>query len=273
MRLLFLGDVVGRSGRAAVADLLPDLRRRWALDCVVVNGENAAGGFGITEAICEELVELGADAVTLGNHSWDQREAMVFIARQRRLVRPANYPATAPGRGATLVDIADGRRVLVVNALTRLFMDPMDDPFVAIEREIGQAPLAQVCDAIVVDIHGEASSEKQAVGYHFDGRVSLVVGTHTHVPTADARILPAGTAFMTDAGMCGDYQSVIGFDRDEPVRRLVEKTPGARWSAADGEGTLCGIAVETDDRTGLAVNAAALRIGPTLAGALPDFWE
>ncbi len=272
MRLLFLGDVVGRSGRTVITETLPRLRTDWALDCVVINGENAAGGFGITEAICEELIAAGADAITLGNHSWDQREALVFIERQKRLVRPVNYPPSAPGRGAALVDTPDGRRVLVVNALTRLFMDPMDDPFAAIEREIGLCPLAQVADAIVVDIHGEATSEKQAVGYHFDGRASLIVGTHTHVPSADTRLLPKGTAFCSDAGMCGDYQSVIGFEKDEPIRRLIEKTPGTRWAAAEGPGTLCGVAVETDDRTGLAVKTAAVRIGPHLAPSLPDFW-
>lgn len=272
MRMLFLGDVMGRTGRTVVLDHLPELRRRWALDCVVINGENAAGGFGITETICRELLEAGADAVTLGNHSWDQREALVFIAREPRLIRPVNYPSAAPGRGASLVDLQDGRRVLVVNVLTRLFMDPMDDPFPALDRELAQCPLLQVADAILVDVHGEATSEKQALGYHLDGRVSIVVGTHTHVPTADARILPAGTAYMSDAGMCGDYQSVIGFERAEPIRRLIEKTPGTRWGPAEDEATLCGLAVETDDRTGLAVKLAAVRIGPHLAPSLPDFW-
>jgi hypothetical protein len=273
MRLLFLGDVVGRPGRRAITDHLPALRERWRLDCVVINGENSAGGFGITEAICDELISAGADAVTLGNHSWDQREALVFIAREPRLVRPANYPPGTPGRGATLVDTASGHRVLVVNIMGRLFMDPLDDPFAAADREIGLAPLREVADAIVVDMHAEATSEKQAMAYHLDGRVSVVVGTHTHVPTADHRILPSGTAYLSDAGMCGDYESILGLQHEEPVRRFLQKTPGSRVEVATGEGTLSGLAIETDDRTGLAVRIAAIRIGPTLQESRPAFWE
>ncbi len=273
MRLLFLGDVVGRPGRKAVSDRLPALRTRWQLDAVVINGENSAGGFGITEAICEEFVAAGADAVTLGNHSWDQREALVFIARQPRLVRPCNYPAGTPGRGAALIDLAGGQRLLVVNVLGRVFMDALDDPFAAVEREIGLCPLGQVADAILVDIHAEATSEKQALAYHLDGRVSVALGTHTHVPTADGRILPAGTAYLSDAGMCGDYESVLGLQREEPIRRFIEKVPGSRAEVATGEGTLCGLAVETDDRTGLAVKVAPVRIGPLLSESRPEFWD
>ena len=273
MRLLFLGDVVGRPGRRAVTDRLPALRERWRLDCVVINGENAAGGFGITEAICDELLAAGADAVTLGNHSWDQREALVFIDRQPRLLRPANFPPGTPGRGATLLDVADGRRVLVVNVMGRIFMDPLDDPFAAADRELALCPLGQVADAVIVDMHAEATSEKQALGYHLDGRASLVVGTHTHVPTADARILPAGTAYLSDAGMCGDYDSVLGLAREEPIRRFLERTPGVRAEVASGEGTLCGLAVETDDGTGRATRLAPVRIGPTIAESRPEFWD
>jgi 2',3'-cyclic-nucleotide 2'-phosphodiesterase len=273
MRLLFLGDVVGRPGRIALTERLPQLRARWGLDCVVVNGENAAAGYGITEAICQEILDAGADAVTLGNHSWDQREALVFIERQPRLVRPANYPPGTPGRGAAMVETDKGQRVLVVNAMGRVEMEPLDCPFRAVEEAIGQAPLREVVDAIVLDIHAEATSEKQAFGWNFDGRVSLTVGTHTHVPTADTRILPGGSAFQTDAGMCGDYHSVIGFDRHEPVRRLIQKTPLQRWEAASGMGTLCGVAVETDDRSGLAVKVSPVRIGPALVEQMPLFWE
>ncbi len=273
MRLLFLGDVVGRAGREAVVAHLPELRARWRLDCVVVNGENAAGGFGITEAICAELIAAGADAVTLGNHAWDQREALVFIAREPRLVRPANFPAGTPGRGATLIETASGHRVTVINVMGRLFLDPLDDPFVAVDRELELAPLGRVSDAVIVDVHAEATSEKQALAWHLDGRASLVVGTHTHVPTADARILPGGTAMLTDAGMCGDYLSVIGFQKDEPVRRLIEKTPGGRWAPGEGEAALAGFAVETDDRTGLAKHCAAIRLGYGLPESRPAFWE
>ncbi len=273
MRLLFLGDVVGRPGRNAVIQRLPSLRERWKLDCVIINAENAAGGFGITEAICQDILNAGADAITLGNHSFDQREALVFIERQPRLVRPANFPPGTPGRGAALVDTRAGARVLVVNVLGRLFLDPLDDPFAAADREIALCPLRQVADAILVDVHAEATSEKQALAYHLDGRVSAVVGTHTHVPTADHRILPGGTAYISDAGMCGDYESILGMDREEPVRRFLQKTPGARLEPAAGEGTLSGVAVEIDDRTGLAVRVAALRLGPKLEESRPVFWE
>jgi 2',3'-cyclic-nucleotide 2'-phosphodiesterase len=273
MRLLFLGDIVGRPGRNAVVERLPALRERWRLDCVVSNGENAAGGFGITEAICDEILMAGADAITLGNHSWDQREALVFIARQPRLVRPANYPPGTPGRGAAMVETRSGARVLVLNLMGRLFMDPLDDPFAVADRELEAAPLREVVDAILVDIHAEATSEKQALAYHLDGRVSVVVGTHTHVPTADHRILPGGTAFMSDAGMCGDYESVLGMHRNEAIRRFLQKTPGARLEAAGGEGALSGLAVEIDDRTGLAARLAAVRLGPRIEEAWPAFWD
>ncbi|AOO83776.1 TIGR00282 family metallophosphoesterase [Bosea vaviloviae] len=273
MRFLFLGDVVGRPGRVAVQERLPALRQRWSLDCVVINGENAAGGFGITEAICDELLAAGADAVTLGNHSWDQREALVFIERQDRLVRPANYPTGTPGRGATVIEAANGARVLVVNAMGRIFMDALDDPFAAVARELSACPLGEVADAVIVDFHAEATSEKQAMGYFLDGRASLVVGTHTHAPTADTRVLPGGTAFQSDAGMCGDYDSVLGMHKDEPVRRFLQKTPGARLEPASGEGTLSGVAVEIDDATGLAKAVWPVRLGPHLSEAVPVGWE
>ena len=272
MRLLFLGDVVGRPGRAVIASHLPSLRQRWKLDCVVINGENAAGGFGITEAICDELLAAGADAVTLGNHSWDQREALVFIERQQRLIRPVNFARGTPGRGAALIEVAGGRRVLVVNAIARVFMGLADDPFPAVDREIEACPLGMAADAILVDFHGEATSEKQAMGHYLDGRVSCVVGTHTHVPTADSRILPGGTAYQSDTGMCGDYDSILGCDKAEPLRRFLEATPGTRFESATGPGTLCGLAIETDDRTGLAVKSARVSIGPVLENAQPAFW-
>ncbi len=272
MRLLFIGDVIGRTGRAAVTATLPELRRRWALDCVVVNGENSAGGFGITETICAEMLDAGADCVTLGNHSFDQREALVFIARQPRLVRPANYPPGTPGAGAALIDLSDGRRVLVVNVMGRVFMDAMDDPFAAVDREVDACPMGQACDAILVDVHAEATSEKMAFGHHLDGRASLVVGTHTHVPTADWQVLPGGTAYLSDAGMTGDYDSVIGMEKDEPVRRMMRKTPGGRYEPASGPATLCGVAVETG-ANGHALRIAPVRLGGRLSEARPQFWE
>jgi metallophosphoesterase (TIGR00282 family) len=273
MRLLFLGDIVGRPGRKAVIDRLPALRERWRLDCVVINGENAAGGFGITEAICDEVLDAGADAITLGNHAWDQREALVFIERQRRLLRPVNFPTGTPGRGATLIETRSGQRVLVVNVMGRLFMDPLDDPFAAVDRELEACPLGRVADAVIVDIHAEATSEKEAMGHYLDGRASLVIGTHTHVPTADHRILSGGTAYCSDAGMCGDYDSVLGMQKEESLRRFLQKTPGPRLEPALGPGTLTGIAVETDDRTGLARRVAAIRLGPHLEESVPRFWE
>ncbi len=272
MRLLFIGDVVGRAGRAVLGERLPELRRRYALDCVVVNGENAAGGFGITEDICREFLDAGADCVTLGNHSFDQREALVFITRQPRLIRPANFPPGTPGAGAALVDVGEGKRVLVLNVMGRIFMDALDDPFAALDRELEACPLGQVCDAVIIDVHAEATSEKMAVGHHCDGRASLIVGTHTHIPTADHQILPGGTAFQSDAGMTGDYDSVIGMDKVEPVRRMIQKTPGARYEPASGPATLCGIAVETDG-SGHATRLAPVRLGGRLSEARPDFWD
>jgi 2',3'-cyclic-nucleotide 2'-phosphodiesterase len=273
MRILFIGDVVGRSGRSVVLQNLPRLRRDWSLDFVVVNGENAAGGFGITEAIYHELLDAGADVLTGGNHSWDQKEALVFIERAPRLLRPVNFPPGTPGRGVALIETRSGARVLVVNAMGRIFMDPLDDPFAALERELAACALKRTADAIIVDIHAEATSEKQAMGHFCDGRASLVVGTHTHVPTADHQILPRGTAFISDVGMTGDYDSVIGMDKDEPLTRFLRKIPGARFEPAMGEATLCALAVETDDASGLARRIAAVRLGGRLQEARPQFWE
>ncbi len=271
MRILFLGDVVGRPGREAVNRRLPGLKKRLKVDCCVINGENAADGFGISETIYHELMDAGGDAVTLGNHAFDQRETLVYIERCPMLVRPANLPPGTPGRGAAMVRLGDGRMVLVVNVLGRVAMDAVDCPFRAVEREIETCPLGSGADAIVLDLHAEATAEKQALAWHFDGRASFAVGTHTHVPTADQRILPGGTGYLGDAGMCGDYLSVIGFKRDEPTRRLMEKTPGMRWEAASGEGTLCGLLVETDAKTGLARRLAPVRLGPHLEECLPDW--
>jgi metallophosphoesterase (TIGR00282 family) len=272
MRILFIGDIVGRSGRRIVLDRLPGLIEEWHLDFVAINGENAAGGFGITETIYQELVDVGADAVTLGNHAWDQKEALVFIERAPKLIRPINYPAGTPGRGAALIESRSGARVLVVNAMGRIFMDPLDDPFAAIERELSVCALKRDADAIIIDIHCEATSEKQGMGHFCDGRASLVVGTHTHAPTADHRILPGGTAFISDVGMTGDYDSVIGMVKDEPINRFLSKIPSARFEPALGAATLCAVAVETNDATGLAQRIGAVRLGGRLEEARPAFW-
>lgn len=273
MRLLFLGDVVGKSGRAAVIEHLPKLRQRYALDFVVVNGENAAGGFGITEAILNDFIDAGADVVTLGNHAFDQRETLVYIDRTERLIRPINYPKGTPGRGAGLYKTRDGRRdVLVINAMGRVFMHELDCPFAAVEAEVEACKLGQGADVILVDMHAETTSEKQAMGYFLDGRASVVVGTHTHAPTSDERVLPGGTAFMSDAGMCGDYNSVLGMDTGEPITRFTTRIPRGRFEPANGAATLSGLAVEIDDKTGLATRCAAVRIGGVLSPAEPAFW-
>ncbi len=273
MRILFVGDIVGRSGRTALLERLPGLIADWRLDFVAINGENAAGGFGITEAIYQEFLDAGSDVVTGGNHSWDQKEALVFIERAPRLLRPINFPAGTPGRGAALIEARNGARVLVVNAMGRIFMDPLDDPFAAVERELAACPLRQAADVIIIDIHCEATSEKQAMGHFCDGRASIVVGTHTHAPTADHQILPHGTAFVSDVGMTGDYNSVIGMDKEEPLARFVRKIPAARFEPALGEATLCALAVETDDATGLARRVGAVRLGGRLEEARPTFWD
>jgi metallophosphoesterase (TIGR00282 family) len=272
MRILFVGDVVGRSGRTVINERLPKLIRDWKLDLVVVNGENAAGGFGITESIYREFVDAGADAITLGNHAWDQKEALVFIERAPKLIRPVNYPVGTPGRGAAMIEAKNGARTLVINAMGRIYMDPLEDPFGSVERELAACALGAGADAIVLDFHGEATSEKQAMGYFCDGRASLVVGTHTHTPTADLRILAGGTAFMSDVGMTGDYDSVIGMAKDEPLQRFVRRISTSRFEPATGAATLCGVAVETDPATGLATRVGAVRLGGCLEQAMPTFW-
>ncbi|HEY5289970.1 MAG TPA: TIGR00282 family metallophosphoesterase [Caulobacteraceae bacterium] len=273
MRIAFFGDVVGRSGRDGLAEHLPALRRALGLEFVVVNAENAAAGFGITEATARDLFAAGADCLTLGNHSWDQKEALTYILRESRLLRPLNYPAMAqaPGRGAQLFETERGKRVLVVSLLGRVHMDALDDPFAAVDGELNACPLGEAADAIVVDIHAEATSEKMAMGHFCDGRASLVVGTHTHVPTADAQILVGGTAFQTDAGACADYDSVIGNQKEEPLRRFTTRISGGRYRPAEGPATVCGVFLETDDATGLARRFEPIRVGGRLARSVPSF--
>jgi 2',3'-cyclic-nucleotide 2'-phosphodiesterase len=272
MRILFLGDVVGRPGRVAVMEQLPALRERYALDFVVVNGENAAGGFGITEPILNELLDAGADVVTTGNHVFDQREALVFIERHDRLLRPLNFPPGTPGKGAGLFKAKSGAEVLVINAQGRVFMADLDDPFRAVERELEACGLKSGADAILIDFHAEATSEKEALGHFVDGRATAVIGTHTHVPTADEQILNKGTAYISDAGMCGDFDSVLGMDKEEPLQRFLTKIPTGRFAPSSGEATLCGVAVEVDDRTGLARAIAPLRLGGRLSQTEPVFF-
>ncbi len=273
MRIAFFGDVVGKSGRDGIAEHLPGLRRRLGLEFVVVNAENAAGGFGITEATAGELFAAGADCLTLGNHSWDQREALTYIVREPRLIRSLNYPrlAGAPGRGAALFETAAGQRVLVVSLLGQRNMEPiLDDPFAAVDQELEACPLGQACDTVIVDMHADVTSEKMAMGHFCDGRASLVVGTHTHVPTADAQILTGGTAYQTDAGACADYDSVIGNEKEEPLRRFTTRIPSARHRPAEGIATVCGVYVETDPKTGLARRIEPIRVGGRLSQTVPE---
>ncbi len=270
MRILFCGDIVGRAGRDVVIDNLAELRRKLQLNFVIANAENAAGGFGLTADIARSLYAAGVDCLTTGNHVWDQRELIGYIDGDPRLLRPINYPKGTPGRGLNLYIAGRDRKVLVVNVMTRLFMDPLDDPFAAIETVLAQHRLSATAHAIVVDIHGEATSEKMAVGHVCDGRASLVVGSHSHVPTADAQILPRGTGYQTDAGMCGDYDSVIGMKKDIAIARFVRKMPGERLQPAEGPATLCATYLETDDLTGLARKIAPVRLGGRLSPAWPD---
>lgn len=270
MNLLFLGDLVGRAGRDVVVERLPALRRDLALDFVVANVENAAGGFGITQKLATELFACGVDCATTGNHVWDQKETVGFIGSEPRLLRPLNFPAGTPGKGAGVFQTRSGKKVLVANLMGRLFMDPLDDPFAAAEALLKTYLLGGNVDAVLLDFHAEATSEKMAFGHYVDGRASFVVGTHTHVPTADHMILARGTAYQSDAGMCGDYDSVIGMEKTIPIQRFTRKLPTERLSPANGEGTLCGVLVETDDRTGLARRIEPLRLGGRLSQMMPS---
>lgn len=269
VRILYIGDVVGRAGRAILLAELPGLRRDLQLDTVIVNGENAAGGYGLTAAIATEFLEAGADLITMGNHVWDQRELIGHIDREPRIVRPLNLGPGTPGRGVAEHKTVRGQRVLVLQVLGRLFMGLVDDPFRALDAELKKHALGGTAQAIVVDIHAEATSEKMALGHFLDGRVSLVAGTHTHIPTADARILPAGTGYITDLGMTGDYDSVIGMDKAASLHRWRTDLPGQRLTPAVGDAMLCAVFLETDDRSGLARRIEPVRLGKGLAPAMP----
>ncbi len=268
MRILFLGDIIGKPGRDVVAAELPRLKGTLDLDFVIVNGENAAGGFGLTRAIAQDFFALGVDVISTGNHWADQKEILSFIGDEDRVLRPANYPKGTPGRGANLYQTRKGERVLVVNVMGRVFMDALDDPFASVEAELAACPLGEAADAIVVDVHAEATSEKMAMGQFCDGRASFVVGTHQHIPTADAQILPNGTAYQTDAGACADYDSVIGMDKYQPVQRFVTKMNSGRFTPALGPATLCGVFVETNAR-GLAARIEPVRVGGRLKPSVP----
>jgi metallophosphoesterase (TIGR00282 family) len=270
VRILFIGDIVGRSGRAAVFAHLPELRRRYAPDRIVANAENAAAGFGLTRAIADQFFEAGIDLLTLGNHCWDQRELVAHIENEPRILRPLNMAPGTPGRGLQVTRDERGRDLVVCQVIGRLFMGLYDDPFRALEAALGPWRLGGNAAAILVDVHAEATSEKMALAHFLDGRVSAVVGTHTHVPTADARVLGGGTACMTDVGMTGDYDSVIGMDKEGSILRWRRDVPTPRLEPAAGEATLCAALIETDDATGLARTILPIRVGGCLAPSLPE---
>ena len=252
MRIFYCGDIVARPGREVVLKNLAKIRADYKADVIIANVENAAHGFGVTPGICRDFLEKGADVLVTGNHFLNQRDILPYLNDCKVIIRPANIPAENPGRGFTIFELADGRRILVLQVLGRLFMEAVDCPVQAIENILKNYTLGKNIDAVFVDIHAEATSEKVSLGYYLDGRVSAVAGTHTHVPTADWRVLPKGTAYITDVGMCGNYNSVLGFDTAAPINRLCRRYVCDRLTPASGEGTLYGILVETDDKTGLA---------------------
>jgi metallophosphoesterase (TIGR00282 family) len=268
MRILFIGDIIGKPGRDVLAAELPGLIERLKLDFVIANGENAAHGFGLTRAIAQDLFSIGVDVISTGNHWADQKEILTFIDQEDRVLRPRNYPKGTPGKGANLYQARNGERILVVNVMGRVFMDALDDPFAAVDAELNACALSESADAIVVDMHAEASSEKMGMGHFCDGRATLVVGSHSHVPTADAQILPGGTAYQTDAGACADYDSVIGMDKAEPLQRFTRKISMGRFSPATGPATLCAVFVETNAK-GLAARIEPVRVGGRLKQTVP----
>lgn len=270
MRILYLGDVMGRAGRRGITEELAGIKARLKADFTIVNGENASGGMGLSGAHAKILLEAGADCITLGDHAFDQKDMTSFIETEPRIIRPLNFAREAPGRGARVFEATQGRKILVAQILGQVFMKrPFDDPFSAIDSVLRAHPPGGLVQAAVVDIHAEATSEKMAVGHFCDGRASLVVGTHTHVPTADYQVLPKGTGYQSDAGMCGDYDSIIGMDKAEPMRRFLTGMTRDRFSPAEGPVTLCGVLVTTNDRTGLATAIQPVRHGGRLSQA-PD---
>lgn len=269
LKLLFLGDIVGRAGRQAIEAHLPRLREELQLDAIIINAENAAAGFGLTRKIADDLFALGADVITTGNHVWDQKEILNWIGDEPRVLRPLNLPEGAPGQGAVVVPTARGHKLLVIAPMGRLFMETIDCPFAAVDTVLTDYPLGEAVQAVMIDFHAEANSEKQAMAHFVDGRASLVVGTHTHTPTSDAQILPRGTAYQTDAGMCGNYGGVIGFAPATPVARFTKKLPTERLTPMEGEGTVSGVYVEIDPLTGRALYVHPVKQGGCLAPALP----
>ena len=262
MKILYCGDVVGRPGREAVIKNVPILREERKIDMVVVNAENAAHGFGLTPSICKDLFNIGVDGITTGNHVFDQKEIVPFLDSDKRIIRPLNYPSGTIGRGSMILETKEGKKLLVAQVMGRVFMEALDCPVQALEKVLDSATLGVNVNAILVDIHAEATSEKISFAHYFDGKVSAVFGTHTHVPTADESILKKGTAYLSDVGMCGDYDSVLGFEEETPIARLKRQYPSERLVPSKGKGTFCAVLVETDDKTGLALNIERIMIKP-----------
>ena len=264
IKILFCGDVVGKSGRDSIVKHITPLRQKFGLDCVVVNGENAAHGFGITSAICQSFFDAGVDVITLGNHSFDNREIIPFLDKYKNVLRPNNYPQETPGKGLCILTTPKGKKILIVSLIGRVFMEASDDPFLSIQKILHTYQLNGLVHAIILDFHAEATSEKMAMGHFCDGHISMIVGTHTHIPTADEHIMPNGTAYISDVGMCGDYNSVVGMAKEIPIFKFTKKIPAPeRMQPAQGEATLCGVYVEVNEK-GLASVIKSVRIGGIL---------
>ncbi len=261
MKIVFLGDIVGRSGRDAVFKYLPIIKSHLNPDFIFINGENAAAGFGITKKIAQEFFDAGIDGITLGNHVFDQKELVSYLSQTSQMIRPLNFPATTPGQGATILTSSSGLKVLLINMIARLFMEMSDNPFFIIQDFLKPYILGKNINAIIIDFHGEATSEKASFANFLDGRVSAVVGTHSHVPTADHRILPKGTAFQTDLGMCGNYDSVIGMVKELAIAKFLHKAPTEKLRPQEGDGMLSGAFIHIDPSSGLATRIQPLRLG------------
>ena len=260
MKILYCGDVVGRPGREAVLEQVPLLKEKYRIDAVIVNAENAAHGFGLTPAICRDLFSIGVDGLTTGNHVFDQKEIVPFLDADKRIVRPLNYPSGTVGRGEMLLELPNGKKLLVAQVMGRVFMEALDCPVRALEKVLEKYQLGVNVNAILVDVHAEATSEKISFAHYFDGKVSAVFGTHTHVPTADECVLKKGTAYLSDVGMCGDYDSILGFEEETPIARLIRKYPSDRLIPSKGEGTLCATLVEINEKTGLAEHIERVKV-------------
>ena len=262
MKIIFIGDIVGKSGRVALSKNLSVIKEKFNPDIIIANAENAASGYGLSKKIALELFDLGVNVITLGNHSWDQREMLSYIEERPQIIRALNYPEGVPGKGFYKFVLDDGRTIIIFQVMLRLFMGlSLDDPFSSIKNKLKSEFLGSTCNAIIIDMHGETTSEKNAFGHFVDGKVTGVLGTHTHIPTADCRILDNGTAYQTDVGMTGDYNSVIGMDKDNPIHSFVKGyRADGRFKPSEGIGKICGSFIESDDNTGLAKKIEAFQI-------------